>query len=166
MGPLAMQMYTDSILWAITGDPPPPTPPRLVIPDVPSYWNSQHLDTISTAESDVEFVRRKRLERLASNLSTNSPDNRGAQNRPWRTSLPGAPPHSLMLASPQSNTATHTLPQTRSQSVCTFELDDMVMVKRRDAAPWRGVVRWIGELPDTQGQPVAGIEVVCTLLNV
>ncbi len=37
----------------------------------------------------------------------------------------------------------------------------MVMVERLDAAPWRGVVRWIGELPETLGQPVAGIEMVC-----
>ncbi len=155
-----------------TGDPLPdipPTPLRLATlhgaPDGAPYWNSQHLDTISTYESDVEFVRRKRFEILASNLSRNSSDNRGEQNRPWRTSLPGAPPPSLMRDSPQSNTATPTLPQTipgRSQSVCPFELDGMVMVERLDAAPWCGVVRWIGELPETLGQPVAGIEMVCT----
>ncbi len=109
-----------------------------------------------------EFVRRRRLERLASNLSNNSDSsgNGGAQNR---LSFPEAPPPSLIPASLQEN-ATPTPPLMipgRSLPFCPFDLDDMVMVERRDAAPWCGVVRWIGELPEILGQPVAGIEMVC-----
>ncbi len=125
--------------------------------------HQNNLDTpTQSPESDQEFVRRKRLEKLASNLSNNSDSsgNGGAQNR---LSFPEAPPPSLIPASLQEN-ATPTLPRRipgRSPSVCPFELDDMVMVERRDAAAWCGVVRWIGELPERLGQPVAGIEMVC-----
>ncbi len=129
--------------------------------------HQNNLDTSTQSpESDVEFVRRKRLERLSSNLSNNS-DSSGNGCRPC--SVPEAPPPSLTPVSRQTNAATLTPPQTipgRSQSVCHFELDDMVMVERRDAAPWRGVVRWIGELPETLGQPVAGIEMVCIKFSI
>ncbi len=123
--------------------------------------HQNNLDTSTQSpESDVEFVRRKRLEGLSSNLSNNS-DSSGNGCRPF--SVPEARPSSLIPVSHQLNAATLTPPQTipgRSQSVCPFELDDMVMVERLDAAPWRGVVRWIGELPETLGQTVAGIEMV------
>ncbi len=136
-----------------TGDPlpyvyVPLTPPR------PHIWQAP--------KSDTEVFKRRRLDWLGSNLSNNS-DSSGYGSAQNILSFSEAPPPSLMPASLQENTVTPTLPQRipgRSSSVCPFELDDMVMVERHDAAAWCGVVRWIGELPETLGQPVAGIEMV------
>ncbi|XP_064396267.1 uncharacterized protein LOC135343202 [Halichondria panicea] len=124
----------------------PLTPPR------PHIWQAP--------KSDTEVFKRRRLDWLGSNLSNNS-DSSGYGSAQNILSFSEAPPPSLMPASLQENTVTPTLPRRipgRSSSVCPFELDDMVMVERRDAAAWCGVVRWIGELPETLGQPVAGIE--------
>ncbi len=110
------------------------------------------------------MMRRKRLERFASNISNNSDSsfgNENSSNRAHRSSSGvEAPPPSLSSA--QGNTREENTVPVRS--VCPFDLDDMVMVERPDAAPWYGVVRWIGELPDQPGQPIAGIEMVSELL--
>ena len=40
------------------------------------------------------------------------------------------------------------------------------MVERPDAAPWYGVIKWIGDLPGHPGEPVAGIEMVIHIYNI
>ncbi len=118
-----------------------------------------HIYIPPTLSDTVVFMRR-RLDWQVSNLSNNSDSsgNGDAQNRPRRTSLPEAPPPSLM---PARLHIQRSAPESvMSRSVYPFEVDDVVMVERRDAAAWCGMVKWIGELPETLGEPVAGIEMV------
>ncbi len=116
-----------------------------------------------TPETEQNMIRRKRIERLGSNLSNNSdgPGNEDPSTRRERTSIPDAPPPSLVPggvnASNLQENAAITVP---APSVCPFDLNDMVMLERADAAPWYGVVKWIGELPGHLEQIMVGVEMV------
>ena len=110
-------------------------------------------------EDEREYVRRKRLERLASNASNQSASSEVSN----QSESSHGPQRKLSMASNSSCTG-NTLVSEPS-AVKKFEVDDCIKVERANAAPWYGVVKWLGELPEIPGKLVAGIEMVGTPLS-
>ena len=160
--PDSFNVTTDSRNQSESGSVPASAPPESshASSSLSIFGKDSESPTTSVNDLNVdaaEYVRRRRLERFKSNWSNISALSGSSSSdiQEWSSSGTSSFSEKLAVSSSSLQQPPHAHPLS-----CSFELDDMVMVERPDAAPWYGVIRWIGELPERQGVPVAGIEMV------
>ena len=123
---------------------------------------------IGTPPGELDFVRKQRLKRFASNTSDKSNSDQQEQLTSTAISSPLSPTgrsealHDAVTTttcSKSENPDDTTVSSRSSTTESTFEVNELIKVDRPESAPWYGVIRWIGALPGISGL-FAGCEMV------
>ena len=124
--------------------------------DGPSLGVSRSISTASSS-SDSTVTTDSPHYRTTRQPSSGSASSEGPQQSAVQQQCPDP---TLSTDSPHHSQKPR--PALRLQSDATprsFEVGDMVMVERPDAAPWYGVIKYLGD-PLSTGQTIAGLEIV------
>ena len=108
----------------------------------------------ATPPSERDHIRQKRLQRFASDTSDTNPTQGAVMERTTSSGSVQSP-----VLSPSAAATTCSSTADIPAVLPGFEVGDMIQVDRPDSAPWYGVIRWIGTLPESTSLS-AGLEMV------